>query len=284
MGFGLSGATGAESARARQAPPDAARALEAAYGAARWAAWAEADPLGLVRLYDDPRDQEIAGFIAAGLAYGRVASILASVSSILSLMPQGPRAFLETFRADRDAAVFERCIHRFHTAESVVAMLETLRIALERHSSLEAMFLSGHSPGAPDIGPALCNFVDGLRSITVEAYGPDWANGLYGWRHALASPADGSACKRLNLFLRWMVRTGPPDLGAWRGIHPRRLVIPVDVHVARIARRLGLTARASPDWRMAMEITAALRSIDPEDPIRFDFVISHIGMEGEAWT
>jgi uncharacterized protein (TIGR02757 family) len=252
-------------------------ALEAAHASAPWAEWVARDPLSFVRRYQDPMDQEIAGIVAASLAYGRVGSILPSVGRVLDAMENAPRRFVEEFEPERDAARFAACIHRFHTPDAIVAMLSALQAAVERHGSLGAMFLAGYDDRAVDTSDALTRFVERLRGYTSEIADE---KALYGWRHFLASPADGSACKRLHLYLRWMVRSGTPDVGAWPQISPAHLLVPVDVHVARVARRMGWSRRAAADRRMSEEITAALRLADPKDPTRFDFVLSHSGMEG----
>jgi uncharacterized protein (TIGR02757 family) len=262
-------------------------ALERAYDTAPWDDWVRCDPLWHVRRFADPADQEIAGIVASALAYGRVACIMPSVERVLAVMGDSPRAYVESFDPGREAANFAGFAHRFHTPEAIVAMLAALRTGLERHGSLGRLFCAGHDPQAPDTRAGLARFVDSLRVFTEEAFGPGWEGrkDLYGWRHYLASPDDLSACKRLNLYLRWMVRTGTPDVGAWpsdlggAGVSPRQLLIPVDVHVANIARRMGWTRRSSADIRMAEEITATLRRADPDDPIRFDFVLSHLGMD-----
>lgn len=252
-------------------------ALEAAHHNAPWEDWVAKDPLWHVRRFADARDQEIAGIVAASLAYGRVGSILPSVGRVLTAMDDSPRRFVEEFHPERDAERFAGFAHRFHTPDAVTAMLFAMQGALERYGSLGALFLAGYDEDAADTSDALTHFVEGLRALTP---GDPADRALYGWRHFLASPADGSACKRLHLYLRWMVRSGTPDVGAWPEVSPAKLLVPVDVHVANAARRLGWTRRASADRRMAEEITAVLRRADPEDPTRFDFVLSHTGMEG----
>jgi uncharacterized protein (TIGR02757 family) len=252
--------------------------LEAAYAGAPWDEWVAKDPLWHVRRFPDALDQEIAGVVAASLAYGRVGGILPSVARVLDAMDGSPRRFLEDFHPERDAERFHGFAHRFHTPDAIVAMLFAMQRAVEQYGSLGAMFLAGYDEAAVDTSDALTRFVERLRAYTP---GDTGGKALYGWRHFLASPGDGSACKRLHLYLRWMVRSGAPDVGAWAGVLPAHLLIPVDVHVARIARGLGWTRRASADRRMAEEITAVLRRADPEDPIRFDFVLSHTGMEGK---
>jgi uncharacterized protein (TIGR02757 family) len=255
--------------------------LEQAYHDARWDAWIENDPLAFVRRFADPRDQEIAGIVAASLAYGRIGSIMPSVERVLAAMDWQPYRFVTECDPVCEAERFAECTHRFHTPRSVVVTLAVVRRALERHGSLRELFLKGYSVRHEDTRPALSAFVDDLRAIADELDAA-WRDGpaVYGLRHFLASPASGSACKRLNLYLRWMVRTGKPDVGAWPDVAPAKLIVPVDVHVARIARSQNWTSRAAPDMKMALDITSVLRRIDPADPIRFDFVVSHLGMDG----
>jgi uncharacterized protein (TIGR02757 family) len=252
--------------------------IEQAYSDAPWDLWIEKDPVSFVRRFDDPRDQEIAGLIAASLAYGRIGSILPSVERVLAAMDWQPWRFVTGCDPECEAQRFDDCTHRFHTPRSVVVTLAVVRRALEHHGSLHALFLSGYSEADSDVRPGLTAFVNELRGFAHDLDGA----GSYGLRHFLASPADGSACKRLNLYLRWMVRNESPDVGAWPGISPAKLLIPVDVHVARIAKCLGWTTRLSADMRMSLEITDVLRRLDPADPIRFDFVLSHLGMDGLA--
>lgn len=251
--------------------------MEAAYEGAPWDEWVASDPLGQVRRFDDPLDQEAAGFVAASLAYGRVSSICAAVERVLSVMEYRPHAFLAS-RGWCDVERLAGCSHRFHTPAAIAATLRAAGTAIERHGSLYDTFLLGWSPRQRDTSEALSAFVSRLR----EYAGPLDEPALYAARHFLASPSDGSACKRLNLFLRWMVRKGRPDCGVWGDVDPARLLIPVDVHVARIARRMRWTTRVTPALAMSRDVTEAMRRLDPSDPTRFDFVISHLGMDGLA--
>ncbi len=239
------------------------------------------DPIEKVRVHADPADREIAGFIAAGLAFGRVASILGSIDQVLGLIGPSPAAFVRRFEPDRQSAPLAAFVHRWTRGRDIAALLVILRHMLESAGSLEGFFLEGDDPAAPDIGPGLESFCARARAVDLRpVYGG--RAGRPGAHAFFPLPSDGSACKRLNLFLRWMIRHDGVDLGVWTRVSPARLIIPLDVHVIRVGRCLGLTPYASPGWRMAASITAALRQIDPADPVRFDFALCHLGMSGRC--
>jgi uncharacterized protein (TIGR02757 family) len=147
----------------------------------------------------------------------------------------------------------------------------------EEAGSLERFFLAGDDPRSPDIGAALGSF--SARAVELASRMDPRQASLAGFRYLFPSPAGGSACKRLCMLLRWLCRPDDGiDLGLWRGVSPARLVLPLDTHTARIARLLGLSARRSPDWKMALEVTTSLRRLDPGDPVRFDFALAHLGI------
>jgi uncharacterized protein (TIGR02757 family) len=239
------------------------------------------DPVECVRPYPDPADREIAGFIAAGLAFGRVAGIMASVRAALAPMGPSPAAFVRGFDAARDAGPFLPFVHRWVRGRDLAALLVILRHMLDNAGSVERFFLDGDDPSAPDVGAALDAFCARARAVDVRpVYGPGAPRpGVHAF---FPRPSGGSACKRLNLYLRWMVRRDGVDLGVWTRVAPARLIIPLDVHVARVSRCLGLTDGASPGWRMAASITAALREVDASDPVRYDFALCHVGMQGRC--
>jgi uncharacterized protein (TIGR02757 family) len=236
-----------------------------------------ADPVHLVRRYPDPADREVAGFLAAGLAFGRVASVLASIERVLAPMGDSPAAYVRRFDPRRDGAALGGLAHRWATGPDLIALVWTLRQMIDRAGSIERFFLAGLDPGAPDVEAALESFGDRARALDVTA--------AYGRRPArpgvwffFSRPSTGSACKRLNLYLRWMVRRDQIDMGVWTGVSPARLVVPLDTHVIRVGRCLRLTRRRTPGWTMAAEITASLRALDPADPVRYDFSLCHLGM------
>lgn len=240
------------------------------------------DPVHIVRRYPAREDREVVGFCAAALAFGRVASVLQSIESLLDVMGPHPAAFVRRFDPVRHSGRIEPLVHRWIRGRDLVALLLILRRMLREAGSIEQFFLAGDDPEAPDIGPALDAFsARALETDIREAYGgrPPKRPGVCFF---FPRPSAGSACKRLNLYLRWMVRKDAIDMGAWTRVSPSRLVVPLDTHVIRLGRCLRLTHYASPGWKMAAEITASLRAVDPVDPVRFDFSLCHVGMMGNC--
>lgn len=227
------------------------------------------DPVALVHDYRDPADREIAGLLAALLAYGRVDLLQAHTRDLLAHLGPHPA---ERLRAG--VPVLRPMVYRFHRTRDLRALLRGARTLLIRHGGLGAAFAS-HWRRTSNLRASLDGFAGELRSSAGRA-GP-------GLRFLLPDPGRGGACKRWLLYLRWMVReeAGDPDLGAWRGILPASaLLIPLDTHVVRVSRRLGLSGRRTPDWKMAEEVTASLRRMAPDDPVRYDFPLCHLGMSG----
>jgi uncharacterized protein (TIGR02757 family) len=235
----------------------------------------DTDPLGIVRRFPDPSDREVAGLLAAGLAYGRVASIRASLERLFAILGKRPSRFVDALDLRRDARRLEAFVHRFHTGRDVAVLLSLVRRARESSGSLEAFFADADpDPGSETIGPALDRFGERLFALG-EVAAADRV------RFFLPLPARGSVCKRSCLFLRWMVRPEDGvDCGVWTRVSPSRLVLPLDTHLIRVVRALGWTRRSSPGWAMALEATSRLRRIDPNDPVRFDFALSRLGILG----
>ena len=235
------------------------------------------DPVHIVRRYRSREDREVVGFCAAALAFGRVASVLQSIEALLAVMGPHPADFVREFQPVRDSGRIEPLVHRWIRGRDLVALLLTLKRMLRDAKSIEAFFVAGDDPSTPDIGAALDTFsARALDTDLAEAYGrvPKRPGVCY----FFPRPSAGSACKRLNLFLRWMVRKDQIDMGVWTRVLPSRLIVPLDTHVIRLGRCLRLTRYATPGWKMAAEITAALRTINPDDPVRYDFSLCHIGM------
>lgn len=228
------------------------------------------DPLQLVLRYSDPFDQEVAGLIAAAFAYGRADIIVANIGAMLAKMRPSPYRYLLTFDKAEAARRFSGFVHRFHKTPDLVAFLGCLAGTIENHGSIGALFEKCYDGADADIGPSLARFVETIRGeATMRAAS---------LRYLLTSPIDGSACKRMNLFLRWMVRRTSPDLGLWTFVDPAKLVMPVDTHIHRIATFLGLNDRKSADWKAARALTDRLAKFDRTDPVRYDFALCRLGI------
>ncbi|MFN0152716.1 MAG: TIGR02757 family protein [bacterium] len=236
------------------------------------------DPLLFLHRYSRPDDIEIAGLFAALLAYGRVDGILASVGRVLDTLGASPAASVRQFRAERDAARFHGFVHRWSRAEDIVALIVVLQRVLARDGSVEALFLRSYAPGKPAaMRDALSGFVGELRALAPR--GAAASTRSRGLAFFLPDPASGSACKRLNLYLRWMTRRNDAlDRGVWQSVSPADLIMPLDTHVARISRNLGLSSRKSANWKMAEDVTASLRAFSPHDPTRYDFSLCRLGI------
>jgi len=235
------------------------------------------DPVHRVRPFTDPADREIAGFCAGALAFGRVASVLNSIDTLLAIMGPRPSAFVLRFDPAAPHPELRAMVHRWTRGPDLVALLWILRQMLDQSGSLESFFLEGYRDDHEDIGPALDAFSSRALAFDVRrAYGR--VPRRPGVCYFFPRPSAGSGCKRLNLFLRWMVRADEVDLGAWTRVPAAKLIVPLDTHVIRLGRCLTLTRYVSPGWKMAADITRALRALDPHDPVRFDFSLCHIGM------
>ena len=235
------------------------------------------DPVHIVRRYTDPADREVVGLCAAGLAFGRVANVLHSIESLLAVMGPRPAAFVRRFDAAKHGPALAPLVHRWIRGRDLAALMLVMQRMLREAGSIEAFFIAGDDPGAPDVSAAINAFSTRALDIDLRpAYGrvPKRAGVCY----FFPRPSAGSACKRMNLFLRWMVRKDAIDLGVWTGVSPSRLIVPLDTHVIRLGRCLRLTRYKSPGWKMAAEITASLRALNPDDPVRYDFSLCHVGM------
>lgn len=233
--------------------------------------WISPDPLELVLPFRAVADCEIAALAASALAYGRVAQILKSLHAVFGVMGGAPADYIRNGSEEQFRRDFHGFKHRFHTGEDLALLFAGIRDALERWGSLEACFAAGFDaachktvlPAAERFCGVLCHRFPGGESTL------------------LPSPSRGSACKRLNLMLRWLVRHDAVDPGGWTRIPASHLVIPLDTHMRRIARDLGLTSRKAADLRTALEVTRAFRTMFPEDPVKLDFVLTRFGINPE---
>jgi len=225
------------------------------------------DPLQFLYGYRRTSDREVVALVASSLAYGRVKQILASVSVVLDILGPRPAAYLPAAVPQRLRRALRGFRHRFNTGQHVAAMLLGARRVIRESGSLGACFGGGVKSEDETVLPAMQAFVGRITEA---------AEGDCG--HLLPDPARGSACKRLNLMLRWLVRSDEVDPGGWASVGPERLIVPLDTHMHKIALRLGMTGRKSADGHTALEVTKAFRQIAPGDPVRYDFALTRLGI------
>jgi uncharacterized protein (TIGR02757 family) len=235
------------------------------------------DPLICVNQFRgrDKQTLEIAALVASVLSYGRVENIITDINKIFSLTGQDLRSF--TFQAPlkEKARVFSKFKHRFNDGTDIAVLFECVRKAVEDHGSLEGLFIKGFSFEHGSVREALTFFVENLQQ-----YASDTSNPMRkSFKYLLPSPAGNSPCKRLNMFLRWMVRKDDGiDFGIWKTIPASHLVVPLDTHLIRAAAKLGLSRRKTTGWRMAEEITNIFKIFSAHDPVKYDFSLCRAGM------
>jgi uncharacterized protein (TIGR02757 family) len=242
------------------------------------------DPVQFVHRYDDPADREIVGLIASALAYGNVKIVLRTVNNALSYLGPSPAETVVSFDPRLDARRLRGFYHRFNTSRDLAVFFWIIRRTLEDYGSLEDAFSSGLDNKATDTEQAINRFSEILLGFGHEQFYPRGElKRRAGVRFFFPSPSHGSACKRMNLYLRWMVRPDDGiDCGVWTKVKPRQLVIPLDTHIARISGYIGLTDMQTPGWRMALDITRSLRRLYSDDPVRYDFALCHLGIAGDC--
>jgi uncharacterized protein (TIGR02757 family) len=266
------------------------------------------DPLQFVYKYHSPSDREIVGFLSAALAYGRVEQIEKSLSNLFARMGNSPYTFVQGFDKDKRERL-NGFKHRFTTGKDISDLLAILKQVLKRHGSIQKFFVEGYNPNDKNIIPALTKFCDSLYVMYAKQHnGKLRASNKKEFLHVsfprrresrsfepvenfilldalsrglkflLAGPAGGSACKRLNLFLRWMVRKDDVDVGLWKSIDKAKLIVPVDVHIGRLCRILGMYTHRTISLASAIEITESFATVEPADPVKYDFALSRIGI------
>ena len=232
------------------------------------------DPLQFVYRYTNPADMEIAGFLAACIAYGRVEQIQNDLNDLFGRMGGSPYRFVLNF-TDKDRASLKDFKHRFNTGDDISDLLILLKEVLEKYGSIEKYFLLGYDTAHENTIFALMRFCDSLLDKYRMAHQGHRSKGL---AFLLAGPTLGGAAKRLNLFLRWMVRSDDVDAGLWHSVDKSKLVIPVDVHIARLCRILGFHNHKNVSLKTAIEITRNFARVSPDDPVKYDFALSRIGI------
>jgi len=225
------------------------------------------DPLEFVWRYKSAADREVVGLIAACLAYGNVNQILKSVEKVLAPMGKAPAAWLKKTPPAEIKKALAGFKHRFTTGAEMAVFLINIRQALLEHGSLESLFLKGYDRSEPTVEQALYRFIDAFNS---RACAPTLT----------PCTALKSSFKRVNLFLRWMVRKDAVDPGVWEGVSPSKLIIPLDTHMRQVSMKMGITKRKDTSMKTAVEITAYFASLTPEDPVRYDFALTRAGIRG----
>jgi len=244
--------------------------LEEIYRRYHRAEYISPDPIELVRPFDDPADREIAGLVASSLAYGRVVMILRNAADALDRLGPQPAALLHsTSRKDLQQR-FEGFKHRFTDGHQLADLLWGAARVIRKHGSLNAGFTAHLKPEDPTVIPAATAFVEDLHRRAGTAPG-----------YLLPSPRSGSACKRLLLFLRWMAMEDAVYPGGWQGLPVAQLVIPLDTHMHRIARACGFTSLKSATLKSALQTTEAFSLLCPEDPTKYDFALTRMGIRSD---
>jgi uncharacterized protein (TIGR02757 family) len=231
------------------------------------------DPVWILHRFGEPRDVELIGFIVSCYTYGQVDVINAFIERLLKITGSNIYEFTLNFSKSKDKKLLRGMYYRFNTGEHLISLFDILKKAVTKYGSLNELFLNGYKKDDENIISALSHFTRELKSPLKELKDRPQ------FKHFIPDPDANSASKRLNLYLRWMVRSDEIDTGAWKGINKSKLIIPLDVHVHRIARALGLVQRRSPDLKFAIELTNKLKQFDPLDPVKYDFALCHVGVD-----
>lgn len=232
----------------------------------------EDDPIQIPHLFESGPDREISGLIAATIAWGQRPTIIRNARKAMHLMGHEPYRFVMEC-GDEDLKDLRHFVHRTFNGDDLIYFVRALRHIYSHHASLEDVFLAGLREQDRSIRSGIVHFRNTFFSIPHPVR----------TRKHVADPSQGSSAKRLNMYLRWMVRNDNRgvDLGIWRRISPALLSCPLDVHSGRVARQLGLLQRTQDDWRAVEELDAALRTFDPNDPVKYDFALFGTGVFGE---
>lgn len=231
----------------------------------------EDDPVCIPHLFSAPRDIEIAGFLAATLAWGQRKTIISKCRELLKMMDHAPHDFVAN-HSEKELVPFVKFKHRTFNGVDTLYFIHFLRHLYQKYETMEMAFTESLNPTDVSTERGL----NGFRKLFVSL--PDFPSRC--GKH-VASPDKKSACKRLNMFLRWMVRKDDNgvDFGIWRNIKPAQLVCPCDVHVEKVARKMALIRRKQADWLTAIELTENLKKFDPDDPVKYDFALFGLGLE-----
>jgi uncharacterized protein (TIGR02757 family) len=232
------------------------------------------DPLQFIYRFSHPADMEIAGLLSALLATGRVEQIQKSLIKLFGIIGQSPYQFVIHFDESKRNRLKE-FKHRFTTGDDIADLLFLLKQAIKRTGSIEKYFLLGYNKTNENIIPALTQFCDSLLNSYADEHHGKISRGL---KYLLASPSGGSGCKRINLFLRWMVRKDGVDAGLWQSVDKAKLIVPIDVHMNRLCKILGFHNDKTTSIKTAIKVTSKFAEIVPDDPVKYDFALSRIGI------
>ena len=244
--------------------------LDEAYTRYHRASFIENDPISIPSLFSTKQDREIAGFLAATLAWGQRKTILKSAHRLLSCMDSRPYEFV-LHASKADLKLLQTFVHRTFQGEDAVYFIQALRFIYQNYASMEDVFTEGIRPSSPNLAEGILHFREKFftlpHALRTRKHVPDIAR--------------NAAAKRLNMFLRWMVRKDAIDFGLWKSISPAQLLCPLDVHTGRVARSLGLLERKQDDWKAVLELTESLKKLDPHDPIKYDIALFSLGVDTE---
>lgn len=233
------------------------------------------DPEQFPHRYTNQADIEVSALVSSSFSYGSRKKIIETLENIHKSFNGRPAEFAINFNIDRDKDIFKGFIYRYNDERDLSLLIHIIGKTLLKYKTLENAFLEGYNPKDKTVRQSLSNFVNILRKNL-----PCDETKCRGIFHLIPSPELGSACKRLNLFLKWLVRKPPVDLNLWKNIKESQLIIPLDTHVARISRKWHFTGRNANDWKTAEEITENLRKFDAIDPVKYDFAIFGLGIDG----
>lgn len=229
------------------------------------------DPLQFPHKFKSAKDIEVMSFIASVFAYGNVKQIINSLNKFLFISDEKPFQFIKTYAYSKNNPSFK---HRFYSEEDTLKLFHLLKLVYDEFGSLKKLFVNDYNKKDRNLKNSISIFSNYFLSMCKEEFG-EVSRGI---KFMFPLPEKGSACKRMNLFLRWMVRKDELDFGLWDEIPSSKLIIPVDTHIAKICKRLKLINRKNVSWEMAEEITENLKKFDANDPVKFDFALCHIGM------
>ena len=234
----------------------------------------EPDPLQFLHLFSDERDIELIGLLSSIFAYGNVKQIENTLKKLILIFNNKPYLFVKNFSTNNKAIKLSGIKHRFYTEDDIIKLFIILSNEIRKFKSIKHIFLQGYNFSDCNVKNGISNFSNHFLKSFLQTFG-EVSNGI---KFMFPLPEKSSACKRMNLFLRWMVRKDELDFGLWYEIPTSKLVIPVDTHIARISKSLKLTERKNVSWQMAEEITQNLKKFDEIDPVKYDFAICHIGI------